>query len=495
MAESTAVAGKTPSQMILEYFRSFKVLKETPREFWGMQAINFLDNTAYFALLTIITIFLSQEIGLSDTNAGYFVTFFTSLITILLFFSGVMTDVLGIRKSLTLAMISRAITTTVVVALAAFPETPFRIPLLVVAFVLMAPSAAMMQTVFQATNKRYTNNRSRGAGFNLWYLFMNIGAAASGFLVDHVRLVMKLSNTWIVGFGIVSSLISLLLMVMFVRHEQQYGDDNRFARVDERSTRGVRTKQTPMLILKSLVAETAFWRFVALVALLLGVRAVFVYIYLLMPKYWIRMLGEDAAIGTLNAINPILIVIGLVLFIPIANKFNIFKMLIVGAIISSLSLFALVLPWQTIGSGLSILHGVFGFDWLANTFNNSYYAMSVISMILLSVGEVMWSPKLQEYTAAIAPEGQEGTYLGLSMLPWFVTKTIVSFFSGHMLARWVPEGIGERARAGQLPFWESPEAMWLILGLVAIAGPIIASFLKSWLTKGARWNEDPAQSV
>ncbi|RZA26501.1 MAG: MFS transporter [Proteobacteria bacterium] len=495
MAESSAVAGKKPSEMIIEYFRSFKVLKETPREFWGMQGINFLDMMAYFALLTVITLFLSQEVGLSDTNAGYIVTLFTSLITILLLFTGVMTDVMGIRKSLTFAMLSRAVTTAIVVTLAAFPNFPFRVPLISAAFVLMAPSAAMMQTVFQSTNKRYTNNRSRGAGFNLWYLFMNIGAAASGFFVDHVRLSMKLSNTWIVGFGIVSSLISLLLMVVFVKREEQFGDDNRFTLAVDKSTQGIPKKQTPLLILKSLVAETAFWRFVVLVALLLGVRAVFVYVYLLMPKYWIRILGEDAAIGTLNAINPILIVVGLILFIPIANKFNIFKMLIVGAVISSLSLFALALPWQAVGSGLGVLHGVLGFDWLANTFNNSYYAMSVISMVLLSIGEVMWSPKLQEYTAAIAPEGQEGTYLGLSMLPWFVTKTLVSMVSGHMLARWVPEGVGERARAGTLPFWESPEAMWMILGIVALAGPIIASFLKSWLTKGARWHEETPKVV
>lgn len=467
---------QSASEMILDYFRSFKVLKETPREFWGIQGINFIDCMAYFSLLTIITLFLSQEFSLSDKDASYVVTLFTSLVTILLFFSGVMTDVLGIRKSLTIALIGRALTTAVLVVLAVMPDIPFRIPLLCLAFILMAPSAAMMQTIFQTTNKRYTTNKSRGAGFNLWYLFMNIGAAASGFMIDQVRLVLKLSNTWIVGFGIVSSIISLGIMILFVRREEQFEDNCSFAKAVPKAEHGTIKKRTPMMILRSLFAETAFWRFVVLVTLLLGVRAVFVYVYLLMPKYWVRMLGEDAAIGTLNAINPILIVIGLIVFIPIANKFNIFKMLIFGAIISSLSLFALALPWQTFGSD----------------FNQAYYTMAVVSMVLLSVGEVMWSPKLQEYTAAIAPEGQEGTYLGLSMLPWFAAKTMVSLISGHMLARWVPEGVGERARAGTLPFWESPEAMWLILGLVAIAGPIIASFMKDWLTKGARWDEQKA---
>lgn len=476
-ANSTAPAGKSASGMISDYFRSFKVLKETPREFWGIQSINFLDCTAYFSLLTVITLFLSREMSMTDTDAGYLVTVFTSLVTILLLFSGVITDVLGIRKSLAIAMLSRTITTAGVVALAVFPEVPFRIPLLFLAFVLMAPSAAMVQTVYQSANKRYTNSRSRSAGFNLWYLFMNIGAAASGFMIDHVRLTLKLGNTFIVGFGVFSSVVCLILMLLFVKREEQYGESNDFIKPEAPIPGAKKTRRTPMHILKDLVGEKAFWRFVALVALLLGVRAVFVYVYLLMPKYWIRTLGEDAAIGTLNAINPVLIVVGLIVFIPLANKFNIFKMLIFGAIISSLSLFALALPWQAVGS-------VLGLD----SFTSSYYAMSVLAMVLLSVGEVLWSPKLQEYTAAIAPAGQEGTYLGLSMLPWFVAKTGVSLISGHMLARWVPEGVGERVKAGTIPFWESPEAMWLILGIIALGGVLTAFALRGWLTKGVRWD-------
>ena len=60
--------------------------------------------------------------------------------------------------------------------------------------------------------------------------------------------------------------------------------------------------------------------------------------YLLMPKYWQRVIGLDVDMGYLQAINPALIVIGIILFIPIANKFNIFKMLTRGAAVSAISL-------------------------------------------------------------------------------------------------------------------------------------------------------------
>ena len=166
-----------------------------------------------------------------------------------------------------------------------------------------------------------------------------------------------------------------------------------------------------------MLRESVFWRFAALVTLLLGVRAVFAYMYLLMPKYWLRVIGDDARMGTLQAVNPILIIIGLIVLIPVLHRFNVYKMLVYGAMISGLSLFALVFP----------SHG------------NQTYLYSLLCLTILSIGELIWSPRLNEYTAAIAPAGQEGTYLGLSLVPWFVAKTGVSALSGYMLDRFCPE--------------------------------------------------------
>jgi len=47
--------------MIIAYFRDFGVLKDTRKEYWGIQIVNFLDCTFYFAMLTIASLFLSHE--------------------------------------------------------------------------------------------------------------------------------------------------------------------------------------------------------------------------------------------------------------------------------------------------------------------------------------------------------------------------------------------------------------------------------------------------
>lgn len=468
-APATASAGKTGNP-VLEYFRAFKILKDNPVEYWGIQAINFVDSAAYFALLTIVTLFLSDDLGFTDENAGYVVTVFTSAVTILLLVAGLITDWLGIRRSLYLSFGAKTLVSLGIGALPFVGEFPGRTIAVFALFLLLAVPNAMVATVFQAANKRYTTQRSRSAGFNLWYLFMNVGAAVAGVLVDAVRVWAGLPTYWLVLLSVVASFASLLVGLAFVRREAQVVGPGEAPEAEVQAG----PRKGPVAILREMLRESAFWRFVVLISLLIGVRAVYAYMYLLMPKYWVRVIGPDANIGLLNTINPILIVVGLIVFIPVANRFDIFKMLTFGAMISAASLFVLVIPWRLVSTDVA----------------TGYYILAIVSMVLLSVGEVFWSPKLNEYTAAIAPKGQEGSYLGMSMMPWFVAKLVVSAMSGHMLTRYSPEGIGERIREGVVPFWESPEAMWLLLGVWAMSGPVIALFFRGWLTKGARWQAD-----
>ena len=472
-------ATQSSRQLIVAYFKDFGVLKETGTEYWGIQIVNFLDCTFYFAMLTIATVFLSEDLGLNDKQAGYSTALFTSATSLMLFVSGLYTDWLGIKKSLHLSMAAMLVLRLAVVVVGLVPTLPHRGLLASGLFLLMAPFMAAIQTVFQSSCQRFTTKRSRSAGFNLWYLFMNIGAAAAGFSIDIVRKLLHLPNVHIFTMGVITALLV-----------PGGGDDADQARGAARRSRGSARDQDRRSQsaahgrrgrpLREVIREPTLWRLLVLVALILGVRAVYAYLYLLMPKYWLRTIGAGAAIGTLNAINPIGIVIGLILFIPIANKFNVFTMLVYGAMVSAFSLFPLALPWQ----------------WYSADIARAHYLMALVCMVIVTIGEVLWSPKLYEFTAAIAPKGQEGTYLGLSLLPWFLAKTLVSAFSGHMLEHWSPETVNVNGAAiplqqamihNQVSYWHSPAAMWLILGAYALGGCIIAAFLRGWLTQGAHW--------
>lgn len=463
--------GKSAFDLIRGYFLDFKVLKDCHLEYWAIQAVNLLDCFAYFAFLNIAVVFLSENIGLSDVRAGYVFTVFTTATTLMLFFSGFITDSLGIRKAMYAAMGLLLVARGGIVVCGFLPDLPHRTALIWVFFLLLAPGTAMVQTVFQSAIRRYTSARSRSAGFSMWYLVMNIGAALGGFVIDFVRLTLKADNTWIVNIGVGAAIACTILTLLFVRNEIQV----RAAGEAEEKDEPAPERKMPWQILGAVVRQTSFWRFLVLVSCLIGVRAVFLYMALLQPKYWLRVIGENAPMGLFQAINPILIVVGLILFIPIANKFNIYKMLVFGGFVSSLSLIALVLPWR----------------WFGGDMAAAYTTMTYIQLVVLSIGEIIWSPKLQEYTAAVAPPGQEGSYLGMSLLPYFIAKTFISLLSGHLLLRFCPEGISSRIADGSLSFWQSPEAMWLILSLFAAGGLVMALVFKRWLTHGV--NLDPVQ--
>jgi len=452
------------------YFASFAVLRDNSRAYWAVQAVNVLDCTAYFSMISIASLFLVQNIGLSEVYSGYTITAYGMLVSITLFGAGFITDRLGVRRSLFTSMLIQGASRVGVLFCGFTPDLPGREWLVIAFLIFGAPGNAMVQTAFQTANKVFSSQRSRSASFSIWYLLMNIGAAAGGLSIDVVRKTLELDNTWIFVLGAATTVASIVVTLAFIHRDDKVGT----IADDDTGREAVDDGKKGFEFVMSVVREAAFKRLLVLMVALLGVRAVFLYMYLLLPLYWTRMIeavsGEKTDMGLLQAINPVLIVVGIILFIPFSGRFHVFSMLIFGAVISACSLLFMIMPWQFFGADMA----------------QSYFTMSVLMLVTLSIGEVIWSPKLNEYIAEIAPAGQEGSYLGMSMVPWFAAKLVVGAISGHLLLRWVPEGVGAQVQAGTLAFWDSPEAMWVVLFAWAISGPIIALLFRGWFMAVAR---------
>jgi len=214
--------------------------------------------------------------------------------------------------------------------------------------------------------------------------------------------------------------------------------------------------------------------------LLVGVKLVFTHQFLVMRKYYERVLGDYAQIGILNAINPMIIVIGLILFIPILGRFNIFKLIIVGTFFSAISVFFLVIPGKMVG------------DAMGTSIEIGYLSIILAQIIVFAVGEVIWSPRLSEYTVTIAPKGKEGTYMSLAVLPMFVAKPLNGAISGRLLESYCPEGVMEGIQSGVRTFWNGPEFMWLVLGIISISSPILVLLLRNFVESKRSDEPEPA---
>jgi hypothetical protein len=86
----------------------------------------------------------------------------------------------------------------------------------------------------------------------------------------------------------------------------------------------------------------------------------------------------------------------------------------------------------------------------------------IMFIIILSVGEATWSPRLYDFTMLISQEGREGTYMALASSPVFLAKLPAGLLSGFLLQTYCPDTGLRRSKT-----------MWLIIGLSSTISPMI----------------------
>ncbi len=217
-------------------------------------------------------------------------------------------------------------------------------------------------------------------------------------------------------------------------------------------------------LFESLWPQQAFHRFLAFMALVVGVRMIFYHTNYTMPDFAIRELGKGAPFAQVcNMLNSLLILVLVPICGALSGRFSAYRMVTVGSSISALSVFILVLPpgwFQALADGW--LGDVIVHHWLKVPGPvNPLYLSIFFFTVVLSVGEAIWSPRLYEYAAAIAPKGQEASYMALSVLPYFFAKFGAGSMSGKLLSHYCPE-VGARNIA----------MMWAWVGIMALITPV-----------------------
>ena len=90
---------------------SIKELKDTTKAFinapaalWGVNLPYILEGLVYFGILTILGKFSSENVNLTDIEAGFVYSFLTGGITFAMLLLGGVSDKIGVRKSLALSL-------------------------------------------------------------------------------------------------------------------------------------------------------------------------------------------------------------------------------------------------------------------------------------------------------------------------------------------------------------------------------------------------------
>ena len=445
------------------------------RELWLTFLIKFLIYTAYSVTNKTLVLWLSKDLGFSDQAAGALVGWvWAPAMTVFTLLAGSLTDAIGLRRTFFLGVAICTIARSVMVG------TTNPSLALACGVLPLAIGEALGTPVLLAATRRYSTIKQRSIAFSVIYMVMNIGYIAAGLIFDYVRRLdfhpsfMGFQPTAHQQLFAVSLALEILLFptIYFLRRGAEATDKGTISSDQPQRTSApfwegtVATVRQSALdvgkLFRRLVGQPDFYRLLVFFLLIGFLKAIFIGMDYVFPKFGDREMGPHAPVGKLSNINAILIVFLVPIVGAMTRQSAAYRMVVIGGAICAAGVFIMALPTQWFEPAVNTALG----QWLGHSYLglqgsiHPYYVMTALYLIVFSIGEAFYSPRVYEYAAAIAPKGQEASYGSLAYLPFLVGKLLVGT-SGWVLATFCPAE-GPR-RSG---------TMWLIFALAASVAPI-----------------------
>ena len=433
---------------------TLKAFARAPRAVWGVNIANVIEGLVYFGILTILGKFCSENAGLSDLHAGWVYGGVTGGITFAMVLFGGLSDRIGIRRSLLLSFAVMFVG-RVLVALAgtgARGTGPGSAMFLLMAagLLLMVAAYGVFQPATYAAIKHYATPETAAVAYAVLYGGMNLGAFCVGFVSPMVRLRGETRfppNGLTAVFWVYAGLTLLSLLVIAVM------TDRRATATAETAATGETAAPAGGGMMSSYLKAFSDARFVCFICILIPVQTLFAHNWLTIPYYLDRAFA-GTTVGNyyefFSNLNPLIIFILSPIVAACTARLDVYRVMIVGTLIMAAPTFLLS----------------FG----------PHASLFVLFVILMSVGEAIWSPRFLQWVAEIAPPGKVGLYQGIGQLPWFLTKMLTSSYSGYFIANYCPKpGTGLPLRTGR---------MWLIYAAVAMVSPVGLLIARRWMERG-----------
>jgi len=476
-------AATTTATKLKNFLRQFTGLRSAPRELWIVLAAYILENIAYkLSSSQVLPGWLSLELGMGDETKGITIGIWSALVTLFTVLVGSFTDAVGIRRTFligfTICLSARMVMVAAGVKWLA----------LVAGLLPLALGLALMTPVMAAAMRRYSTAAQRSVAFSLYYALMNLGFAIGARLFDHLRHTLGETGGWLVPglhteigtyrvmilWSVAFTLPGLALTWFFLRDGVEATETGvRVVPVEPQKSGEKNPLPVAARLFGELWRQPLFFRFLLFMALVVGVKMIFFYVDYVIPDFAKREISPDAPFAQVSAMLNALLILGLApLCGVLMQKVSAYRAITIGSVISAASVFFLAVPpalFQPLADGW--LGDLIVHRWLAVAGPvNPLYISIFLFTVGLSIGEALWSPRLYEYAAAIAPKGREASYMAMTSLPYFFAKCGAGFLSGWLLVNFCP-ATGAR----------HPQTMWLIIGGMALVTPLGAILFRKYI--------------
>ena len=439
------------------------------KAFWVANSVELLERLAYYAVFIVITIYLSNVWGFSDIEAGIISGIFSALLYLLPTFTGAYADKIGFRSSIILAfglltlgygglgllptllqsagLVSYDMETTFTGL-----ENSYMQWSIVPVFIFIVIGGAFIKAVISGTVARETTSENRARGYSIFYMMVNIGAFTGKTVVDPLRRSMGDEGlVYLNFFSAAMTLLALIAVLFLYKSVKTEGKGKSFKEIGQ-----------------ALIKVCMNGRLIALILIISGFWIIQSQMYATMPKYVIRMIGEDASPGWYANVNPLIVFLSVNLITSLMKKRTALSSMMVGMLIIPFSALVMSFGNQTGGEHIMGLHPV--------------AFMMIIGIAMQALAECFISPRFLEYFSLQSPKGEEGLYLGFSHLHSFLSYLFAFGLSGFLLDKYCPDPKLFASQAEYAAATENAHYIWYVfVGIGFISA--IALFIYSIIVK------------
>jgi len=354
------------------------------REIWILAIVTFI-NRAGTMVLPFLSKYLKEDLHFSYNQVGWIMVAFGFGSMLGSWLGGKLSDKIGFYKIMVFSLFTSGVALFFVQYITTFWS-------LCIAMFLLMTIADMFRPAMFVSLGAYAKPENRTRALTLVRLAVNLGFAAGPALGGLIIMGMGYSGLfWVDGS---SCIISILIFAFLVKEKKKTVHEDKLESAGE---------------VKSVFHDKIFWvfLFVSFVTAM-----IFFQLFTTLPLYHNEKFGlSEFQTGLLMTLNGLLIFALEMPTVGFLEKkgFAKIRIIIVGSFIMALSFFLLLI--------------------------NFWAGILVVSMVCISIGEVLTFPFSNAFALSRAPRGQEGRYMALYTMSFSLAHIISSKLGFEIITR------------------------------------------------------------
>jgi dipeptide/tripeptide permease len=388
------------------------------RPFWVANITELFERLSYYGVQAVLAIYLYKTLGFSQTQAGDVIGFFGLVVWFLPIIGGALADWFGFKRSLAFAYLVLAIGYFLLGSISAPFMAPLRhimtLPhLLIMILFIPALGPAIVKPCVVGTTARSAKENVRSIGYSIYYTLVNVGGALGPLLASFIGPRYGEANVF--RFSSIFVLLMFFVVLIFFKEPGKATDAK---------------SSSIAAVAKNFLTVISNLRFMTFLLIFSGFYIVFWQIYIALPLYFSTFVQGDVNVARIISVEAFSVIALQVAVAYLTRKIPTFPAMTLGIFVTAAS-------------------------WLILAVHTSPWA-AVAMMVVLALGEMIQASRYYEYVSRLAPEGQQGTYMGFAFLPIAIGFLVGGLIGGRMI-----HYVGETL--------QSPRAVWLIITGIGMA--------------------------